>query len=189
MKEAQVDSKITRFLWRQLGLWPIPSMDAVICYKCKTKIVPSRGRPDILILNPTGRSYVCEAKAVLSGQTSFSMDDITAKQREWLQRWADDGGIGFIGLGVIRKHGKVDKLDHLYLIPWPKWLEAESLVRPHQASIPLKAGPGFRKTLQEEQLDILHLFADYELVREGGCWHLPLALQETIGCERTNEER
>jgi hypothetical protein len=163
-------------------------MDTVICYECGTKIVPSRGRPDIFVLNPTAPTYVCEVKVLLAGETSLPFNKVTEKQRLWLDRWANDGGRGFIGLGVIRKHGKVDRLEHLYLIPWEAWLRAESLIRPFQASIPLEAGPGYSRELQEAGMDILHLFQRFEMIRESGHWQLPTCLEGRIEYDRTNDD-
>jgi hypothetical protein len=182
MNESDVDRKLTRFFWKDLGLWPIPSMDAVICHKCHTKIVPKRGRPDIFILNPKGPTRVCEVKVLLPSRTSFNFDEISDKQREWLDRWEEEG-VGFIGFGVIRPHGKRDFLDHLYLIPWRTWKQVEELVKPYQGSIPYEAGKGYRTELQENKYDIVHLFEEYELQRDNGAWQLPKHLEEVLVCE------
>jgi len=161
MNESDVRRKIYRH-YRHLGYWPITQTDAVKC-ACGRMFYPKKGRPDILLMHPKDRSMVCEVKALRAGSTSFSFDEIDESQRKWLDRWEEDGGIGLIGFGIIRQHGKRQLLDNLYLIPWFQWKNIEEIVKPIQSSIPYKAGPGYKRELQDNKYDIENLFRTWEL--------------------------
>jgi len=161
MNEADVRLKFYR-RYREQGLWPITNTDAVKC-SCGRMYYPKKGRPDILVLNPLGRSLVCEVKVLRAGETSFSTDKIEEEQRRWLTRWMESGGLGYIGLGIIRQHGKRQFCDYLYHIPWGFWLHAEGLVTPIQGAIPLVAGPGYNRELQDNNYDIIHLFKTWRV--------------------------
>ena len=57
---------------------------------------------------------------------------------------------------------------------WAAWKEVEGLVAPIQNSIPLEAGRGTRRELQEQQLDMLTLLCRWDLHdRQAGRWQLP----------------
>lgn len=137
----------------------------------KATAKPPKGRPDILVMHPTGLSVVIEVKALHAGETSFPLDRIEDKQRKWLTRWADDGGRGYIALGVIRKHGSRDFLEHLYIVDWLRWCEVELETHKVQKSIPYISGPGFAKAFQDINHDILHLFETFEWYKDKGEWH------------------
>jgi hypothetical protein len=127
------------------------------------------------VLNPTGLTFVCEVKVLHAGETSFAFGEIDGKQRRWLTRWAEDGGLGWIGLGVIRQHGQRQFLDYLYLVPWHAWLEMEGRIDDIQSSIPLRAEKGYRTELQERNLDIINQLSAYQLERRDGKWIIPQA--------------
>jgi hypothetical protein len=173
MNEADVRRKIYRML-RELGYWPITQTDASICPKCGTRTVPPIGRPDILVLHPTVQPAVVEVKSLRRTETSFPFDRITPEQRQWLDRWQEVGGLGYLALGVIRPHGTKGYLDYLWLVDWADWKEIEGLVTPIQNSIPLEAGKGMRRELQERRLDLLTLLSRWDLHdRQTGRWRLP----------------
>jgi len=172
VNETYVRQQVFR-LARSLGYWPITQTDAAKCPKCGALLRPPVGRPDMLWLHPSAPARVCEVKVLRQKETSLPLSRITEEQRKWLDRWTGDGGVGYIALGVIRQAGSRHRLARLYLVNWPAWLEAERLVRPIQGSIPLEAGPGFARALQEGQLDIVHLLQPFELTRSDGCWRLP----------------
>jgi len=169
VKEIDVRQKTYR-LCRQLGYWPITQTDTSICPKCHTKIKPPISRPDIFVMHPTSRSVVIEVKALHAGETSFPFSRIDDGQRRWLDRWAADGGLGFIALGVIRQHGQRQHLEHLYITPWEYWLGIEHLVGSVQESIPYQAGPGYSVILQEGKWDIVNLLEPYCWYKENKEW-------------------
>jgi len=152
-------------LFRELGLWPITQTDAQVCPRCGTIIKPPKGRPDILVLNPTGPGLVCEVKAVHG--KSFPTNEITPEQRRWLDRWTGAGGLGLLALGTL-----VPRQRRLWLVPWLEWLEVEGQIKPYQKSIPVVAEPGMRRVIQENHLDLEHLLQPWELRQNNG-WHLP----------------
>jgi len=172
MKEADVRRMIFKSL-RVLGYWPITQTDATICPRCKTKVKPPIGRPDILVLHPTGRTMVVEVKVLRPGEKSFPMNRITPEQRQWLGRWAEDGGQGYLALGAIRKRGSRDYLEHFWLVDWTAWTETEGLVSPIQSSIPLAAGKGMRRELQENDYSLTTMLGPWALRRDNGVWELP----------------
>lgn len=180
MDERTVRQKLFRLFHRDLGLVPITQTDAQKCSHCGRLTKPPIGRPDILILNTCGPSYVVEVKTLRASETSFSMNNIDDQQRKWLDFWEEMQGAGFIGLGIIRPHGQREFLEHLYLVPWDSWKQIEKQIAPYQSSIPYRAGKGFRRELQDEQLDLLNLCRPFELNRQDGRWHLPDSLKEVI---------
>ena len=172
MDESYVRRAVFRAA-RLAGLWPITQTDASRCSHCGHLVRPPPGRPDILGMNPVGRSIVIEVKTVRPKETAFAFADIDDRQRKWLNRWHEDGGQGYIGLGIIRQHGQMHGLDHLYLIPWGRWLAAEEIVSSIQESIPVQAAKGTRRELQDGKLDIVTVFADLELERTDGVYQWP----------------
>ena len=172
MKETDVRRKVFRML-RLLGYWPITQTDATICPRCRTKVKPPIGRPDILVLNPTGRTVVVEVKVLRRNDASFPFDRITPEQHKWLDKWEADGGLGYVGLGAIRPHNSKDYLEHLWLVDWSRWKEVEGLVSPIQDSIPFVAGKGMRRELQDNHYDLVTMLGRWGLARDNGDWHLP----------------
>lgn len=190
MNEADVRLKV-KHIFEKLGCWVITQTDANICPKCHFKIRPKAGRPDLLCLNPsdTGLNAVCEVKVIRSSEESFSFDEISDKQRRWLTAWTDAGGLGYLALGYINPHGKRDYLDGLWIVDWPGWLAIEEIIRPIQKSIPYRAGPGYRKVLQEEMYDCTHLLYSWEVKREEGMWIIrtPHTLERVAGKKEVQE--
>ena len=172
MKEVHVRRKIFRIL-RLMGYWPITQTDATICPRCKTKVKPPIGRPDILVLNPVGRTAVVEVKVLRRNDASFPFDRISPEQRQWLDRWEADGGLGYIALGAIIPRKTKDYLENLWLVDWNCWKEVEGLVSPIQSSIPLVAGKGMRRELQERHYDLTTLLAPWQMKPSTGEWVLP----------------
>jgi hypothetical protein len=152
MRERDVTRKINKSL-RKYGFWPVTQTDAVKCGKCGNLFYPKKGRPDILCLHPKRESTVVEVK-VLKNKNCFSMNLIDEKQREWLSRWYEDGGLGYIGLGVIETHGKVDRLEALCLIEWPEWLELESELEGILKCVPWDAEKAGRVAVREQGIGI-----------------------------------
>lgn len=169
MNEADVRGKLSRAA-RLSGLWPISQTDASVCPTCRNLVRPPIGRPDTLLLNPKGKTEVVEVKVMHPKETSFQFAHIEEKQRLWLDRWEADGGTGYLALGAIRAHGSRHGLDHLWLIEWGKWKEIEARIAPIQSSIPLFAGKGYKKILQEKHLDLVTLCKQYEMYKEDGEW-------------------
>lgn len=172
MNEAYVRRKVFR-MFRLMGYWPITQTDAAKCPKCHALIRPPIGRPDILVLHPQAQTLVVEVKVMHPADTAFSFNNVTPEQHTWLEAWQASGGQGYLALGIIRQAKTRHKLEHLYLIDWRAWLEAEIAVKPIQNSIPLVAGKGMRKELQAGNLDIVTLLSLYELVQQEGGWRLP----------------
>lgn len=172
MREKQVRQKLYKML-RLLGYWPITSSNTSVCIKCHAQMRPPIGRPDIICLHPLAPSIVVEVKTLGPNETSFPLSRITPEQRQWLDRWQEADGLGYIGLGVIRPAGMRTKLEHLYLVPWFIWQSIEGLVGQYQESIPLVAGKGFRREMQVHHLDIVTLLLAWELYSTEGTWHLP----------------
>ena len=175
MNEVAVRQAVFRAA-RGAGYWPITQTDASVCERCGNLLRPPIGRPDILLLHPINGSAVVEVKTVRPTETAFAFANIDDGQRRWLSRWSEDGGIGYIALGAIRQHGQRQMLEHLWLVPWERWLMLEKAVEPVQSSVPLEAGKGMRRELQEGELDLVHLLADLELERENGDYRWPAAV-------------
>ena len=172
VNETDVRQKVFRMA-RKLGYWPIPQTNAAICPNCKRPVLPPIGRPDILWHHPTMRGRVSECKVLRRDATSFPFSEITQDQRDWLDLWQADGGLGYIALGIIRPLGSRSTLVRLYLVDWADWRQVERLVQPIQNSIPYTARKGMCRELQEGNLDIVTLLKPWELVRNQGQWTLP----------------
>jgi len=173
VKEIDVRSKLNQ-LFRQLNYNADTPPDAMVC-PCGMKLRPSIGQPDVTMMSPTGRSCYVEVKVVLAGKRAFSFASITDEQRGKLTAWMERGGAGYLGLGIITRPRRNDKLELLYLVEWSAWLEVEAKLRKYVASIPVVAGKGYRRKLQEQKLDIVTLLSDWQVsyVRGSG-WQLPM---------------
>ncbi len=159
MDEAIVRAKITRML-KDSNHVSITQTDAAKCPQCGRIIYPAPGRPDV-ICDP---KFVIEVKTLRPNEKSFPFSRIEDHQRQWLTWFiTNPERFSYLALGIIRGHGSFEMLDHLYIVPWQIWLRTEKKIRKYQKSIPFVAGKGFRKELQENNLDIKHLFEQYEL--------------------------
>ncbi len=165
MKETEIRQEVYRMLHKDFALWPITQTDASICPRCHNVIKPPGGRPDIMVLNPWGQSIVVEVKAIRGG--SFAFSQIEEKQRKWLNRWEESDGRGFIAIGTLERPRR------LWIIDWFPWLRLEEVISEHQASIPVTAGPGYLRSLQDNNLDMDNLCKDFELNRITGGWEMP----------------
>ena len=125
------------------------------------------------MIHPSARPCYVEVKTVRRDETSFSFSEITGKQRATLDDWRSRGGIAYLALGIIRRPKRNDRLSALYLIEWGEWIFIESLVSRYQNSIPVKAGPGFSKALQDQLLDIESQLAHSALEQIKGGWKIP----------------
>lgn len=174
MNEANVRQEVYRLL-RQLGYTPHRLKDAQICPVCHSKVLPPTGRPDILVNNVHGPGCYVEVKALnVARSKSFAFSEISPEQRCYLSRRTDDGFRCYIALGTVNAPRKGSMTGrHLWIVDWNDWLAAETEVEKYQKSFPLMAGKGFNKSLQENQLDLIHLFTAFECSRQAGRWLLP----------------
>jgi hypothetical protein len=79
------------------------------------------GRPDILILNPTGVTKVAEVKVVnLARNLSFAFAQIEDDQRKWMNAWTGAKGAAYIAIGTIGESHR-----RIWMIPWKAWLAYE----------------------------------------------------------------
>jgi len=171
VNEADVRLKVGHAL-RALGYWDIHGTDAVKCSKCGNLFYPEKGRPDLLCLHPATASIVVEVKVLRPDETSFPFKEIDESQRKWLDRWLGDGGRGYIALGVIRQHGRVQRLDYLYIVDWDVWLMMERWISAIQGSIPFSVDRCRSTILKEHEWDILHLLLPWQMDYQQGLWHL-----------------
>lgn len=165
--EKAVMHDVIYMLRHHYGLWPDHCEDGH--RQCKP------GRPDIIVMNPTGSGYYIEVKDMPITETSFSFAEITDEQRKWLLAWekARPGG-SFLAIGITKTR---KEMEAIYLIPWLKWLDVEDRLRPYQASLPLIVGAGMLKEVQSQHLDF-SLVKDYacpriKASRPDGGWRLP----------------
>ena len=165
MDETYIRQEAFRLAEHGLQTWPITQTDTNICPKCHTKIRPKAGRPDILILNPWGRSYVIEMKAIRGG--AFAFKQVEEQQRKWLTNWLAAGGLGYLGFGTMEKPRR------FWIVDWESWLRIEELVMEVQDSIPVVAGKGYKRLLQDNGWDVHNLCRPWELQRITGGWTLP----------------
>jgi len=131
MNEKDIARVYFNPIFRRLGHNTDTNRDAVICPKCKCKIIPEIGRPDMTV----PLMYV-EYKVHYMSKASFPFNNITIEQRGWLTDWTYRGKQAYLGLGVVDNTGTRNKLEELYLIDWEHWLAAERLVSPVQGSFP-----------------------------------------------------
>lgn len=170
MNESTVRLKINHSL-QAYGYWPITNTNAHKCGNCGKMSYPASGRPDILVLHPTATSAVVEVKTIRPTETGFPFARIEDKQRRWLSAWSEADGLGFLGLGVLRKHGKVTKLDDLYLVEWGEWLRMEAALSPIQNSIPYNSERAKFKIIRERELDVIHLLVNWRMRHvKGDIW-------------------
>jgi hypothetical protein len=162
LNETTIRQEIGR-VFKSLGDWPITQTDATRCPKCGCLVKPPIGRPDIII-----PKAVCEVKVVPKSNGSFPFENIRAEQRQWLDAWTEAHGEGaYLGIGTL-----VPRQRRLWILPWTAWRQLEDTIAPIQSSVPVIAGKGMRKKLQENHLDLHTLLRDWELTRITGGWEL-----------------
>lgn len=179
MLEKHVSSKIGKSL-RRMGYWDITQTDSTRtqCSRCRQWVMtyPPKGRPDILVLHPANRNIVVEVKALKlreGGPKSFPFSEIDDSQRRWLDRWHAAGGKGYIGLGVIQEKPGNDELLGIWLVDWIDWLEMEEDMGEYQKSIPWDASRARFKAVKENNMDIPHMLAWFEMNHDqGDYWNL-----------------
>ncbi len=99
--------------------------DAITCSKCHTQIVPPRGRPDLTAIHrERGYGIYVEVKTVRRNDTSFPFSRIEEQQRD---RLSSHPIVSHIAIGDITRseNSSVDRLSHLWLVPWAEWLKIE----------------------------------------------------------------
>jgi hypothetical protein len=189
MNEAAIRLEVGHLL-RRLGYIDITQTDATKCPKCGTFFHPPKGRPDILCLHTTAPSVVCEVKIIRLGESSFPFDRINQDQRDWLSRWSSqtvsvvddeavvkEPGTGYLAIGTV-----VPRARRLWLVEWRRWLEIEEIIRPYQNSIPVEAGKGMRRELQDNQWDLTHLAEEWEASWGNGRWEAPPNIAQEVQC-------
>jgi hypothetical protein len=127
MQESDVQTA-TRFALQSRGYWPFHPTDGIQCPRCHTTIVPSsKGRPDLLVLHPSGISTVCEVKDVNHAKKANALyfSEFSPDQRAWLSSWdeaAGESGLGaFVAIGLILPAISRTILTSVWVIPWSKW--------------------------------------------------------------------
>jgi hypothetical protein len=180
MKEADVRREIYR-VFRGHGYWPVTQTDTVKCPRCHALTKPPIGRPDILVLHPAGRNCVCEVKTVRNGEKGFPLSRITDEQRRWLDAWTEHGGTALLAVGTL-----IPRQRRLWLVEWTAWRQLEDTISPIQQSVPVVAGKGMARELQDNDLDMDHLLAEWELSRSNGTWELSKVLKGVL-CQITEE--
>jgi hypothetical protein len=165
MLESDISRKVRASLNRY-GYWVITQTDASEgwCERCKAKVTiyPPSGRPDMIVIHPTGLSIVVEVKMFKlrpdkkGSPKSFPFDKIDDKQRSWLDNWHEAHGKGYIALGVVEKleERKKDKLLGIWLVDWIDWLDMEKDLREFQKSIPWNANRSRFEKVREHGYDI-----------------------------------
>lgn len=137
MNETYVRDRIRNML-KSYGYRIDVQTDTVVCYKCHTKIVPPRGKPDMTVVHPiTGQGFYIEVKVIRRDETSFAFSRIENHQRRVLTA---GGKCSYLGLGEIgpTKTGKGSRLLNIWLIPWTIWraIEHRYTAFEHRVSIP-----------------------------------------------------
>ena len=150
---------------RALGHNTDTNTDAVICPQCRRKIIPSAGKPDVTL----PLAYI-EYKVHYLKTKSFPFTKLTIEQRGWLSDWNYKGKLGYVGLMIVDNRGKRDKFVEMYLIDWRFWIACEGVVWPVQQSFPYDKIT--RKALRPDK-NIVTLFEDYRLIKEGRRFYLP----------------
>lgn len=185
MNETYVRDRL-RDMLKSYGFRVRVVTDGIKCPRCHKVIVPQSGRPDLKAIHPFSPPCFVEVKVIHSHENAFSLSDISKEQRAGLTERADQCYPCYIGLGVIRKRKTRDHLEGIYLVEWSNWLFVESLIVPHQNTIPLTAGRGFSKALQEGKLDITRQFHGWELCKAKQGWGIPVGhpAYTTLNLER-----
>jgi hypothetical protein len=142
--------------------------------KFATKDEP--GRADRMVVCK-GRGCYIEIK---DGYNAFSFSDLRPNQRQWIEEVALKKEQTSVWIWLVLGDSPPDRNPLLYnsrqawLFPFSVFMEAEARVEPYSGSIPYRAGKGYRKELQEQHLDAVHIFARYALRWHKGQWKLPL---------------
>ena len=166
MNEGDVRHDIYKMLQTYL-YWPIHGKDATICPRCHIPIVDyEQGRPDLIVLSPTGRTSVIEVKAVnMNTGHTLLMSKISDPQRKWLGNWKAAGGFGYLAVGTV---GTMKR--EIWVVDWPGWLMLEERA--------IQAG---KKSISIERLQ--SDMKQYALEKITGGWKLPVAHTLSINSE------
>jgi len=174
MNESNVRRELYRMLRYEYGLWPDHWPDI-------PGVKEQPGRPDLVVMNPFGPGFYVEVKVVdVSRRKSFPFDAINERQRKWLSLWEEARTHGsWLGLGTVNCPNRA-----IYLIPWQTWLQIEERVGEYATYLPLVAGKGERKALQEYWLDF-SLIEKYALLGNPTAgWHMPAHLEAMWNLQR-----
>jgi hypothetical protein len=122
MNEGDVRLEVYHSL-QGYGYWPLHGRDAILCPRCGAKILPQvAGRPDLLVLDPIGKTLVCEVKIVdLDKALSFAFTQVEDDQRRWLNAWTQHSGYGYLAIGTVNERPR-----RLWVIPWTFWSALEA---------------------------------------------------------------
>ena len=183
MNEAKFRGQVGRLI-RTAGWWDLTGRDAVICPVCGAKVLPQKGRPDTICINPNRFGFVVEYKMyplLEKGKpwhevSAFPFSEIEPEQRIWLSVWDSYAkedpysgvrpGGAYIGLGT--RHGTAGARNTPrmgWLVPWQTWLRVEQRLKDvGQASLPLVARKGLNKQVQALHLDAITLLSSWELL-------------------------
>lgn len=124
------------------------------------------GRADTFAAR-NGKAVNIEAK---QGSTGFMMTNWRENQREW-GRWSSGYPFNipyfvFLTLGVHPATYNPEKYlpKKTWLLPFNVMIDAEQKIIDYQKTLPMRAGKGMNKAIQEKKLDAITLFSKYELV-------------------------
>jgi hypothetical protein len=165
--EKDFAAKIRGAIWKLGERWPLIYPNTSMCPKCHHKLYPLPDRPDIIVS--------IEGIEVKQGDERFAFNLISEGQRNWANARTSEGFSYWIALQLGSAKPDSTKINRkrAWLVPWEKWLEVESLVSPHQQSLPLYISKGSKKELKDNSLDAISLLESYELKWESGTWVIP----------------
>ena len=169
VNEASIRLAIYHALQDQFNLAPVHGRDAVICPRCKHKVLPfDQGRPDLIVMHRFGYQTVIEVKSIREqhGHRSFSFAEHKENQMKWMNWWTTVEPeeemwhyqpIGFLAIGTT-----LPETQHIWVIEWKDWLS--QILEPATA-------------LGKKSVSIATLtekFEHYELKKDGKKWRFGL---------------
>lgn len=142
------------------------------------------GRAD-LACSCGGRAVNVEIK---QGKTGFMLSNWREPQREWAA-WTTQPPFStpyYLFLTLGEHPATYDPAKYLpkrsWLIPYDVLLEIDSIVTPHQKTLPMRVGKGMKKEMQDRKLDAITLLGGYELE-----WNKSNALAKPSWLTRASE--
>ena len=162
MDEKEVRRQVSRGL-RNYGYHPLTQDGA-------TRIKFDVGRPDSIVIHPLDRSVVVEYKVLyLEREKSFAFNGVNTGQRNWQERWYSDSGLGYIGLGIIDRPKRYQKLIDFFLIDWQYWMITEERCKEAGSS----SIPYIWHNRARVDLEITSEFKAFRMYKSDGKWTLP----------------
>lgn len=174
----QRQPEITRSIrsWGFYTLKPTDAYQTGWAQKRPTQlIVPTEGgRFDMFVMG-NGRVAAVEVK---NDELAFAFAQFQQNKRDWLKLMEPFQISSWLCLLLGNMSPAYNKEVHptsrrAWLMPIEHYFAVEELISPIQNSIPMIAGKGYNKTLQENHWDAVNLFSDYELTWGKGSWELP----------------